>query len=107
DFQRFVGVFDAVVFLVKLLQTLKYLVGLLNRRLADLDLLETAGESPVAFEGGFVFAVGRRTDAPQFACCKGGLQNVRRIHRAALHGTSTDDRVDLVDEKDRIGMLLK
>ena len=51
--------------------------------------------------------VGGRTDATQIARRQNRLQQVRRIHDAAGRGTGTDDRVDFVDEQDRVRLLLQ
>jgi hypothetical protein len=39
--------------------------------------------------------------------CKRGLQQVGGVHRAARGGAGADHRVDLVDEEDRVGVILK
>ena len=102
QFDGVVGEGDAVMFLVVRLQALENLDGLLDRRLADLDLLEAPGQSAIALERRLVFRVGRRADAAQLPGRDGGLEDVRRVHRSAAHRSGADDGVDLVDEEDRI-----
>ena len=65
--QRLVGVRDAVVLLVALLEALQDLDRLLDRGLVHLDLLEAAGQRAVALEGCLVLLVGGRADAAQLA----------------------------------------
>ena len=56
---RIGGVADLVVTLVIGLQAPEYLDRILDRRLIDVDLLETADEGPVLLEIVAVFLVGR------------------------------------------------
>ncbi len=78
-----------------------------TRRLDDVDLLEAPRERAILLEHAAVFLERRRTDAAQFAGGEHGLDQVRRVHRAARGGTRTDDRMDLVDEQDRVRLLLE
>ena len=94
-----------MVLLVIALQTFEDLDRLRHRRLADLDLLEAAGQGAVALERGLVLAVRRRADAAQLPRGDGGLEDVRGVHRAARHRAGADDRVDLVDEEDGVLLL--
>ena len=96
-----------VVLFVARLQAFEYLHGLVDRWLADFDLLETASKRAVTLERGFVFFIRRRTDAAQFAVRERGLEQVRRIHRAAGGRARADDRVYLVYEQDRVRLLLE
>src|SRR5205807_612815 len=63
--QRFVAERHAVVLLVVAFQSLEDLDRLRHRRLADLDLLEAAGQGAVAFERRLVLPVRRRADAAE------------------------------------------
>src|SRR3546814_17883553 len=56
----------------------------------------------VLFEMVAELLVCRRADAADHAARQRGLEQVRRIHRAARGGTGTDDGVDFVDEQDRV-----
>jgi hypothetical protein len=96
---------DAVVLLVVALQTFENLDGLFEARLADLDLLEAAGQRAVALEGGLVLGVGGRADAANLAGGEHRLDDVRGVHRAAGDGARADDGVNLVDEEDDVLLL--
>ena len=102
-----VGVADMMVLLVDRLQPLHDLDGIAHRRLVDVDLLEAADQRAVLLEVVAVFLVGGRADAAQLARLQRGLQQVRRVHRAARRGAGADDGVDLVDEEHRVGLLLE
>ena len=73
---------------------------LLDARLRHLDPLETAGEGAVLLEVAPVVVVGRRPDAADLTPGERGLQDVRGVERAALHGSGSHHGVDLVDEED-------
>ena len=102
--ERFVRVLDLVVLLVAVAQAAQDLRRLLDRRFLDLDHLEAAGERAVAVERTLVLGVGGRADAAQLAGGEARLQDVRGIERAGGHRAGADDRVDLVDEQDVIGL---
>jgi hypothetical protein len=102
-----VGVHDAVVRFVVRLEPFEDPVGLLDRGLVDLDLLEAARQGVIALEIGAVLVVGGRADAANLAGAQHRLEDVRRIHRAAAGGAGTDDGVDLVDEQHRALFLLE
>ena len=70
-----------------------------NRGFVDVDFLEAAHEGAVLFEILPVFLVGRRADAAQRALRQRGLQQIRRVHRAARRRARPDDRVNFVDEE--------
>jgi hypothetical protein len=69
-----------------------------NRRLADVNLLETTFERRVFFDVFLVFVERRCAYAAQLAACKRGLQHVRRVDRA-LGGAAPTKRVQLVDKE--------
>src|SRR5690606_7685349 len=71
----------------------------LDRGLADEDRLEATLEGSVLLDPLLVLVQRRRADAAELAAREGGLQQVRRIHRA-FGGARSDDGVDLVDEED-------
>ena len=98
-------VLDAVVGLEAGLQPLQDFDGFGDRRLADVDLLETPRQRVVLFEHAAVFRVGRRADALDLAVGEGGLQQVRRVERPTRRRAGADQRVDLVDEQDRVRRL--
>ena len=60
-----IGVADVVVLLIVGLQTLKNLVGFLDARFLNLNLLEASAEGPILFEMVLVFLVGCRPDAAE------------------------------------------
>ncbi len=95
-------VLDAVVLLEARLQALQDLDGLGDRRLGHVDLLEAPRQRVVLLEDLPVLVVGRRADALQRAGRQRRLQQVRRVERAARRRAGADDRVDLVDEQDRL-----
>jgi hypothetical protein len=78
---------------------------LFDRRLADVDLLEAALERAIVLDRGLVLRERGRADAPQ-ADGQGRLEQVRRVLCAVARGASADDHVDLVDEEDRLGIVL-
>ena len=80
---------------------------LLDRRLGDLDLLEAARQRAIALEVALVVVVRRRADAAQLAGRQRGLEDVRRVQRAAARRAGADDGVDLVDEEDRARLLAR
>ena len=102
-----VGVADLVVLLVIGLQTLQDLHRILDRRLVDVDLLEATHQGAVFLEVLAIFLVGGRSHAAQGAGRQSGLQQVGRIHRPARGGARADHRVDLVDEQDRVVVVLQ
>src|SRR3546814_10366654 len=55
---------------------------ILDRRLADEDGLEAPLERGVLLDMLAIFVERRRADAVELAACQGGLEQVRRIHRA-------------------------
>ena len=99
-----VGVFELVVRLEVGLEPLHDLDGVRDRRLVDVDLLEAPHQRAILLEVLAVFLVGGRADAADRAARERGLEQVRRIHRAARGGAGADHGVDLVDEHDRAGI---
>ena len=77
-----------------------------DRGFVDVDLLEAANERAVLLEILPVFLVGRRADAAQNALRQRGLQKVRGVHRAARGGARANHRMDLVDEENRVLVIL-
>ncbi len=96
-----------VVLLEAGLQALEDLDRLLHRRLDDVDLLEAPRQRTVLFEDAAVLLVGRRADAAQIARGKHRLDQVGRVHDATGGRSGPDDRVDLVDEQDRLRLALE
>ena len=76
-------------------------------RFVHVDLLEPAAERAVLFKVLAELLVGRGPHAAQLAARERGLQQVRRVHRAAAGRAGADDGVDLVDEKDRVVVILE
>ena len=71
-------------------------------RLEHVDLLEAARQRAVAIERLLHVAERRRADAAQRAVRQRRLQQVAGVHRAAGRRAGADERVDLVDEEDRV-----
>ena len=71
-----------MVQLILLLQAAQDGDGVLHRRLAHEDGLEAALEGGVLFDMLLIFVERGRADAVQLAACKGGLQQIARVHRA-------------------------
>ena len=78
-----------------------------DRRFVHIDLLEPAEKRAILFEVIAKLLVRRRTDAPDCAARKGGLQQVGGIHGSAGCRARANDGVNLVDEQDRMGELFK
>ena len=77
-----------------------------NARLVHVDLLEAAHQRAVLLEILAIFLVGGRADAAQRALRQRRLEQVGGVHRAARGRAGADDGVDLVDEQDRVLVLL-
>ncbi len=88
------------------LQALEDFHRVLDARLLDVDLLEPAHQGAVLLEILPIFLVGRRADAAQRALRKRRLEQVGGVHRAARRRAGADDSMDLVDEQDRVLVLL-
>ena len=76
-------------------------IGLLERRLLDHDRLEAALEGGVALDVLAVLVERRRADALQLAARQRRLEDVRGVD-GALGRAGADERVQLVDEEDRV-----
>ena len=100
-------VLDAVMLLEARLQALQDLDRLLDRRLDDVDLLEAPRQRRVLLEDAAVLGEGGRADALHRAGRQRGLQQVAGVERAARRGAGADQRVDLVDEQDRVRLVLQ
>ncbi len=84
------GVADLVVALVIGLQAAQDLDRILDRRLVDVDLLESPDQCPVLLKIVAVFLVGGRADAADGAAGKRRLQQVGGVHRAAAGRAGAD-----------------
>ncbi|MNV36826.1 hypothetical protein D3C71_1283190 [compost metagenome] len=100
-------VLHAVVLFKARLQALEDVDGFGHAGLHHVHLLETARQRCIFFEDATVFREGRCTNALELAAGKRGLEQVGGIQRAARRGTRTDQRMDLVDEQNRIGLVLQ
>ena len=93
-------------FLEVRLQALHDFDGVGHRGFVDIDFLEAAHQRAVFFEILAVFLVGGGADAAQRSLRQSGLQQVGRVHRAAGCRAGADHGVDLVDEENRVLVLL-
>ena len=98
---RVVGDLDLVVLLVALADALEDLDRLLERRLLDHDRLEAPLERRVLLDVLAVLVERRRADALELAARQRRLEDVRGVDRA-LGRARADERVQLVDEQDRV-----
>ena len=98
--QRGVGDAYAVVCLVLLLDPTEDLDGVLDTGLADEDLLEAALQGGVLLDPLAVLVQRGRADHVQLTARQHRLEHVARVHRRVATGARTDDRVQLVDERD-------
>ena len=105
--QRSHGVLDVVVLFKTRLEAFEDVHGLLNRRLDHVDLLETTAQGGVFFKDATVFGEGRCANALELAARQRRLEQVRRIQRAARSRTRANERVDFVDEQNRVGLSLQ
>ena len=96
---RRIGDAHAVVLLVLLLEAAQDRDRVLDRRLADEDRLEAAGQRRVLLDVLAVLVERGRADAVQLAARQRRLQQVRGVHRA-VRLAGADQRVHLVDEQD-------
>ncbi len=90
---------DAVVHLIALLQAPEDGDGRLDRRLADVHLLEPSLQGGVLLDPLAVLVEGGGADHAQLATGQHGLEHVARVHRP-LGRSGTDDGVQFVDEGD-------
>ena len=94
---------DAVVHLVALLEPAQDGDGVLHRRLAHVDLLEAPLERRVLLDVLAELVERGRADHAQLAARQHRLDHVAGVDRA-LGATRTDDRVQLVDERDDLAV---
>ena len=90
-----------MVLLVALADAEQDVDRLLHGRLLDHDRLEAALEGGVALDVLAVLVERRRADALELAAGQRRLEDVRGVDRA-LGRARTDERVQLVDEQDRV-----
>jgi hypothetical protein len=102
--QRLVGDLDLVVRLVLLAQAAQDLLGLLDRRLADLDPLEPALQRLVLLDVLAILVKSSGADDLQLAPGESGLEDGSRVYRA-LGCTGSDEVVHLVDEQDYVAVV--
>ena len=86
--------------LVALLEPTQDRDGVLDRRFADVDLLEPPLQGGVLLDVLAVLVEGGRADEPQLAPGQHRLEHVAGVHRALAGRTGPDDGVQLVDEGD-------
>ena len=91
--------------LVAFLQTAQDRNGIIDSRLINQHLLKTPFQRRILFDVVAIFIQSRSTNAVQFTPGQSGLQHVPCIH-GAFRLTSTNHRVDLVNEKDNLAFLL-
>ena len=101
---RLAGVFELVILLEIGLEALEDIDRVRDRRLVDVDLLESAHQRAVLLEILAVFLVGGRADAAQRAGGERRLEQIGSIHGAARGGAGADHGVDFVDEHDGAGI---
>ena len=94
---------DAVVDLVALLQPAQDRDRVLDRRLADVHLLEAALERGVLLDVLAVLVERRRADEPQLAAREHRLDHVAGVDRT-FGAARADERVQLVDERDDLAL---
>ncbi len=101
--QRLVGVADLVVGFVAVLEAAQDLDRVGRGRLRHHDRLEAAGQRRVLLDPAVLLQRGGAHDV-QFAPGEGRLEDVARVHRAAVTttGTGAHHRVQLVDEDDQL-----
>ena len=104
--QRSDGVLDVVVLLETRLEALEDFHRLFNGRLDHVDLLEAPRQRRVFFKNAAVFGEGGGANALELPRTQSGLEQVGGVQRAPRGGTGTDQGVDFVDKKDRVGLVL-
>ena len=103
--QGAVGDLHLVVGLVAALEAAQDGDGVLDRRLADVDLLEAALQRRVLLDALAVLVERGRADHAQLAAGEHRLEHVAGVHRA-LGGAGADHGVQLVDERDDLAVAL-
>ena len=86
---------------VAVAKSLEDVDGVGDRRFVHRDGLETTLEGRVLFKVFAVLVQGRRPDGLQFATSEHRLEDAGRVDRA-LRSTSSNERVDLVNENDDV-----
>ena len=94
---------DLVEIFVIVLDADEHLIGLLYRRLLDFYRLKAALKGGVLLDIFSVFGEGRCADYLYLASRKGGLQDIRGVHRA-LRIACADEVMHLIDEQDYIAL---
>ncbi len=82
-------------------QTLHDFNGIRDRRLIDVNLLETTNQCPVFLEELTIFLIGGRTDATDCAGRQSRFQQVRCIHCTARRGACANHRMNFVNKQNR------
>ncbi len=95
-------VLDAVMLFKARLQPFQDLDRLGNRRLDHVDLLEPARQRVILLEDPAILVVGRCADALQLPAGERRLEQIRRIERATRRRAGADQRVNLVNEQNRV-----
>ena len=72
--------------------------GVIDRRLTDVDGLETTLERRILFDVLTVFIYRRRTDALQLSAGEGWLQEIGCIQRS-LSGSCTNDGMEFINKQ--------
>ncbi|KWT85240.1 hypothetical protein APY03_4043 [Variovorax sp. WDL1] len=101
------AVLHAVMLLEARLQALQDVDRFLHGRLDHVDLLEATRQGRILLEDAAVLGEGGGADALERAAGQGGLQQVGCVQRPARGGAGTDQRMDLVDEEDRVRLVLE
>src|SRR6185436_15745069 len=101
-----VAVLDLVEGLVALLDALQDLQRLVLVRRIHIDGLEAAEQRAILLDVAAILADRGRADAGDLAARQRRLEDVGRVERA-FRGAGPDQRVDLVDEDDDVGVLFE
>ena len=104
---RLAGVLELVIFLEVGLEPLEDLDRIGDRRLVDIDLLETPDQRAILLEILPIFLIRGRTDAAHRSGRERGLEQIGRIHGSARCGAGADHGVDLVNEQDGARIILE
>ena len=91
-------VMHVVMLFILRAQTIENLDGIFDRRRIHNNRLEAAFKSRVLFDVLAVFIKSRSTNALEFATCKSGLKDVRRIE-AAFGTAGSYNRVEFIDKE--------
>ena len=99
-FQRIIVIGYSMKLLIALLEHLHNLQRLVDARLLDGHLLETAHQAAVAHDVAVIFLIGGRPDEAHSPTLQIGFQQVAGIHRAFARLPGPHDVVYLVDVED-------